>query len=311
MSIASILENVKIVSQEKGYWFVRTDSGRYFNDYTDNNYIAIGWNEITTKDLRQMTESGNEIKSKISESQESDDAEISQRQLKARTTGIFTKILRFKNLKRGDLVIVPSSSSMTLAFGIIQDEDIYTETDKATLLRCPFEKRRVVKWVESKPLAKLDPIFYQIIKSRHSICDIKKYDSYIDNVTETLYIKDDYTHFVININTEDAIELDKLLLLINTINTLNKEINTKLTLPSESNEILIRLNLQSPGRIELKSIGNGLVILALLFSSCASDDTTKNSEVNNLIQIEDAKLKDIDRVIKELELDKEKLKRIK
>lgn len=311
MSIASILENVKIVSQEKGYWFVRTDSGRYFDDYVENNYIAIGWNEINTKDLRQMTESGSEIKSKISESQESDDAEISQRQLKARTTGIFTKILRFKNLKRGDLVIIPSYSSTTLAFGIIQDEDIYTETVKAALLKCPFEKRRMVKWIESKPLAKLDPVFYQIIKSRHSICDIKKYDSYIDNVTETLYIKDDYTHFVININTEDAIELDKLLFLINTINTLNKKIIEDLKLPIENNEILIRLNLQSPGRIEFKSLGIALIVLALLFSSCASGDTTKSNEVNNLVKIDDTKLKEIDKAIEELDLDKEKLKRIK
>lgn len=310
MTIKQLIQSVKEIPAQRGYFFVRTDGGKYHLDYIEHDYIAIGWNEIHAQDLKGMTKLGNEVKSKIQGMLERESPDWSQRKLKSNTTGVFTKLLRFKNLKKGDLVIIPNSSSMYLSFGIIQDDDIYTETDKHMLAYCPFEKRRAVKWIETKSIWDLDPIFHQIIKSWHSIFNVKKYEHYIDNATETLYIKNGYTHFVLNINTHADIDIKNLLKLINTVNELNQEINQKINLPDESNDIAIRLNLQSPGRIEFKSMGKALILCGLLFSQCASNNQKEENDVNNILNVDTKKLEEIDESIRDLEIDSKKLKKI-
>ena len=37
--------------EERNYWLVRTDGGNYFEDFTRNNYIAIGWDYLTLERL--------------------------------------------------------------------------------------------------------------------------------------------------------------------------------------------------------------------------------------------------------------------
>ena len=42
MNIEEILNRVDNVKPESNYWFVRTDYGKYFNEFVENRYIAIG-----------------------------------------------------------------------------------------------------------------------------------------------------------------------------------------------------------------------------------------------------------------------------
>ncbi|EGO65409.1 hypothetical protein [Acetonema longum] len=35
-----------IVDTKKRYWFVRTESGKYYDEFIMDEFIAIGWNEI-------------------------------------------------------------------------------------------------------------------------------------------------------------------------------------------------------------------------------------------------------------------------
>ena len=50
---------IPIIPDERKYWLVRTKSGIYFNDFYLNNYIAIGWDEIS--DISLMTEQKREL----------------------------------------------------------------------------------------------------------------------------------------------------------------------------------------------------------------------------------------------------------
>lgn len=45
---------VREVKAGNRYWLVRTFGGRYYSHFVQNNYIAIGWNEIS--DLEQIKE---------------------------------------------------------------------------------------------------------------------------------------------------------------------------------------------------------------------------------------------------------------
>ena len=37
---------VRILNNNMNYWFVRTESGKYYKDFLFNSYIAVGWNYI-------------------------------------------------------------------------------------------------------------------------------------------------------------------------------------------------------------------------------------------------------------------------
>lgn len=56
MDIAEILSQVDKVKSDSNYWFVRTDYGRYFNEFFENRYIAIGWDFLSLFELQNRDE---------------------------------------------------------------------------------------------------------------------------------------------------------------------------------------------------------------------------------------------------------------
>jgi len=142
MNFQGLLENVKNIESHRGYWFVRTDSGKNFETFVKNSFIGIGWNGITLEDLRDASLKAAEVKRKIAKRYNID---IDKSSGKGKTTAIYTKLLRFKEFKKGDLIIIPSSNSKLYAFGIIQDNSIYNDIDQTH--NCSYYKRRKVEWL--------------------------------------------------------------------------------------------------------------------------------------------------------------------
>ena len=44
--ILSIL-NIEQIPKERNYWLIRTESGRFYFDFLENNYVSIGWDEFS------------------------------------------------------------------------------------------------------------------------------------------------------------------------------------------------------------------------------------------------------------------------
>lgn len=115
---------VDVIDVGTDYWFVRTDSGMYFETYLENNFIGIGWNYITLEDL---TKSDVEVKNKIAQHEGLDLSDSDKKRL---VTTIYTKLLRFKNLAKGDRVVIPSSGSGEFGFGIVLDRSPYVDVNR-------------------------------------------------------------------------------------------------------------------------------------------------------------------------------------
>ena len=58
-----VYEKIKKIQPDRGYWFIRTDSGINFDNFLEGNYIGIGWNSISENDIRNSTPE--EVKTKI------------------------------------------------------------------------------------------------------------------------------------------------------------------------------------------------------------------------------------------------------
>lgn len=314
MDIINQISDTNVLDNNRGYWFIRTDSGQYFETYINNNFIGIGWDFITVYDLVNSP-FGYEVKAKIAKNLGYD---LNTKKGKSKATSVYNKLNKFRNLNKGDVVVIPSNSSSQLAFGIIDDNAIYVDQNKN--FSCEYQKRRRVQWIEVKHMHKLDPKFFQITVSQHAISDIKKYENYIDNVTNSLYYKGDFGHFVLDIKTEGEINVNTFLDLVDSIQKLIKDINSNFDLNEDIDSSSIKLNLQSPGKIEFKlRNGRSLAILAsiLILTSCSSSSghptTLKEGDqqkIYEFVEIHKDSLQRLDRVLDELKIDKERINKI-
>ncbi|MEN7549071.1 hypothetical protein AAG747_14205 [Rapidithrix thailandica] len=305
MIIEELVSKVSEISRETEYWFVRTDSGKYFDTFTNNGFIGIGWNQITLDEL--LNSQKDVVKEKIARIEELDPQDQNS---KGNITAIYNKLLNFINLRKGDIVIIPSHSSNYFAFGEVSDSLTYIENDN--LADCEFRKRKKIRWITKKAIGDLDPTFHKIKISRHTISSVKDYSRYIDNVISNLYIKEDNTHFVLDIKTQREINVKSLLKLVEGIQDLVESIDVHFQLNEEIDYNAIRLNLQSPGKIEFKlQVGKSLIILAAVLSLTCCDSSSANiqhkEELENIIEINNDTLQSIKNVMDELEVDRQKI----
>ena len=89
-----------------------------------------------------------------------------------------------------------------------------------------------------------DPAFQKIVYAAHTISKVNEYKKYINRALYDTYIEDEQMHMTFRVNKQNGIKLDALVEFLSTYQQL-----AKLIAPDE--EIEIRINLQSPGPIEL------------------------------------------------------------
>lgn len=245
---------VRILNNNMNYWFVRTESGKYYKDFLFNSYIAVGWNYINI--LSKDNDDEKTIKL------------IKEKYPDAIPGRVLNPIKRFcQEMQPGDLVIIPSTSSATFAFGIIKS-DPYIETIKEQYVSddlsvsCPYIKRRTVKWLSSLERHRLDPNLFQFFRAHQTISNATRYADYINRTLNTLYIKNDIAHIILDVCTQKNIPANKLIKFISgLLNYLNKVTDD----PTASNDIDIKLNVQSPGILEFIGSPIKIAIIALIF----------------------------------------------
>ena len=193
---------------------------------------------------------------------------------------------------------------------------MYVDTEKSH--NCDHYKRKKVDWVQIQNTNSLDPIFYQIKISRHSISSIKQYQDYIDRVISTFYFKDDFGNFVFEVNKNEDINLSQLVDLIGSIQTLLYDINEFYQYGENIKDCAIKLNLQSKGKFTLKEpIGRSLATFGIIIAmyGCQNDKSQMNTnlspqerlKIQQFIETKVDTLKNIDRRFDELEVNKEKI----
>lgn len=289
-----------IISTERNYWLVRTKGGRFFEDFYFNGYIAIGWNKINISNINGREEKVvlEEMKQEISEF-------YKEEKIPGKPAG---QIYRFvKKMKKGDIVLVPNSDSKFIAFGEVLEDDIYFESiesedididilEKDLLyngseeliqeylkeIRCPFEKRRKIRWLKEVDRNELDSNLYGLLNSHGAVSDASKYSYSIDRELSSFYIKGDKAHIVQKVTTkEDVAAID----LINFVSSNLKLIdlyNETFGSNISKDDITMKLNVQSPGPIDLQGciMAVGAMALVGVFLVGGNVSFKKDSEGN-------------------------------
>lgn len=262
------LAGLEVLPQENDYWFMRTEGGKYFETFYQHGFIAIGWNEIS---LRELSNTPADVKSKIAAEF---DLNLDDRYQKSGVTEIYNKMIRFRELRKFDIIVMPSYGSSEMAFGIVASDRTY-EVDAGTQ-DCEYQKRRKVNWVKRVDFSELDNVFYKIRRPQHAISNINDYMEYIDSVMYDVYQKDDYSHFIVRVKLEENINLKTLATVLQDMHDIMGLVNEAFGLHEDIDDSYIQIALQSPGFFNLKQRGVSLILLALVLGSQSCEQTAAN-----------------------------------
>lgn len=253
--------NIENVPSSRNYWLVRTNSGIFFDDFYKNGYISIGWDEFS--DIEQLrSEKEEKLKEKISQIYKSE----------KRPGYILNQIKRFVfNLKKGDMVLIPSENSSLIAFGIITDEIYIKDTPLSPINaknpKCSYKKRINVNWIRVMNKDKFEPYLRMLLFTHTTVSNIDEYMYYINRTLYPIYLYENQLHFTYHVQVETDISFLHFSKFLNTIsNSLNLFDNV--TGCNFSNDKLdIKTNLNSPGIIEIIGyIAGGGLALAFINS---------------------------------------------
>lgn len=274
------LLGVPSVSPNRHYWIIRTNDGLYYEDFVLHNYIAIAWDYVTLKLLNNRTD--DEIKRLIEsyekstpfDPQDDDDEGTS----KGKITAIFNKVQRFVfEMDKGDIVLVPSKESnrITIAevIGDVYEDSNYVEDcllndPESENMLCPFYKRRKIKHCKTIEKSQMDIYLSKGFNSHHALSSMDEYSPFIDRTIYGIYSKNNELHTTITAGHPNGLTLKELVELSQTLEKSASSIAEQCGLSFDSSEIAVKLNIHSPGLIELIGYlsGGGIILSLLIFS---------------------------------------------
>lgn len=239
---------------------IRTMGGSYYGDFTRNNYVAVGYNDITLDYLQHLPVTDNEAKEQLK-------IKFSEKYPTKQNTGYpVSQILRFaRDIKIGDVVIIPSSNATHVAIGVVKS-DLYEEQNPIidSEHHCEFTKRRKIDWHYYGRRSFLPPNLQLMFTSRHILSDVTNYAAYVDSVINDFYVKDDIYNLVLRIRTQKDVSLDDFCDL-KAISILIDDFCRIHDIPSEGS-LTMKIQMESPGWLKLSTTGIKKLLLFGLFS---------------------------------------------
>lgn len=322
---------IDVFKKDRKYWFIRTQSGIYYDDFTKENFVGIEWDEISDLNFIK-TATDDEWRVKILENYK--DVE--------KPGNIINQIKKFVNeIKAGDIVLIPNCKSRWLAIGEILTDDVEIfkeETDFESLLdslddneikenKTIIKKRRKVRWLKEVKRNDWDPYLEPIIHSNSAILNADKYEVYIDRMLSQFYIKGDEGFLTYKVNKKSNIPYRDMLKFLNNNDKLIDLFNSTCpNLDLDINDVILKINVQSKGPIQFKGtfktiLISGVIIGALFgtkfsFNLVGQEFNMETEGLPALIRAvtesivairNSEKNEELEAIITSLELDKDKL----
>lgn len=302
----SLVNSIEEIPATKRYWLIRTQSGSLYESFRENNIVALEHDEVPLFELNELhktlggesTQMINAIKIKVRIAHEvitklagSDDT-VSPRKIGL----VASQIYKFMyELKKGDIVVIPSTNSDFISFGIVLENHIgdFSPEEVRKIGSESILKRRV-KWVKDIQRIAIDPYLHRMFNSQQALNDVGSYAQVIERSLKDFFILDNEAHLILNVLTESNIPAKDLFGLGSEILNLVDEFSSKHQLGISSNDLQVTINLNSPGKIDLKSgIKKTTVLTALILAAFGggyeskSGTSLKTLGASNLIKAVD------------------------
>ncbi|MCR8656915.1 hypothetical protein [Paenibacillus endoradicis] len=262
-----------VIPTTKNYWLVRTQGGKYYDDYKRNGFIAINWNEITISDIVDLsiTDLARTVKEKYPD-----------KQGQGRTANqlrVFSKVI-----KKGDAVIITSHSSNKLTIGQIIEDEPFVDVINDQLLEennklCPYHKRKKVKWGPTYNKYEIDiELFKMLQHAQQTISSANDYADAIESLTHNFYTKGNEAYLALRVKKDGKIPMSEFFPMGTEILKLASSFNEfSSTIKIDIDDIETKINVNSPGKIKLKGTIATITIVGLLLVGLTGGKFTINT----------------------------------
>ena len=239
------------VPSTRRYWLIRTERGKFYRDFKENGYVALGWDHFTNLDDLKSAALASQVKEKL--------------------TGIFKKVypdekrpglainqmIKFvTDIDIDDVVIIPSANSNEISIGIVTSAP-YTESpgfnntscldiEKPEYEECRFIKRIRVKWLTQIKKTNVDLRLSKLLNARNTITQADIYSHFNDRSIYALYDKNGNVHLTLHVEKKEDITVDEFAELLSSITGLVNAYDNLV----EHKTLAIKSRVESPGPLE-------------------------------------------------------------
>jgi len=275
-----IEKTIPEINEKRRYWFFRTEGGLYYETFRMNNVIAYGQEDINYSIIKAATDAE---KNGVQKAQEYlvnyIKANYTKEQV-AKPGQLASQLLRFKNeMKKGDIVIIPSHSSEKISIGVIEDNITYTQTDHhyGEWTECPYQKRRKVKWIKELALWSLPGEFWGMKYSQQTINNVDYIQDILDRDLDGFFKQGNEFHFVLDIQTQHPIPFDEWAGFNYSLDVIYKDVLSELGVDATKYPLSVKIEANSPGAVEIISyaFGAGFVIGVILVAFAGGEVDSK------------------------------------
>lgn len=268
-ALQKVADRVPDINAERQYWFIRTNRGKFYDDFHYSNSVGIGYNLVSWPQIKKALDYEpnpyNELIKAIVAKYPDDFVNKNI----GKPAGLFFRF--FEEMKAGDVVVMPAGGSSKYAFGIVTDGAPF-EVDSASFDdEVIYRKRRPVKWIVEKNFYDLDSNLYQAFRAPQALSKLSQYASFIDREMHALYTKSGKTHFRLNIDSEGAINGNDYFPMGSILLQLAEEFRLNAGIDEAFGEIDVRQNVQSKGVLEFISNHKMLTVFLVCASYFALD----------------------------------------
>lgn len=257
MKIQDLLNEAHVIDPKVNYWLVRTAAGRYYDEFAINKRIGFGDCYLEPSEVLAFPTDREEFAKAIAPIIEEHTDSIRP----GHTAGQFFRF--YHEIKRGDVVIIPSESSEKLWVGRITDDEPskFSYKDENGDPSCPHAHTRSVEWIAEKYRSDFNPKIVSLFFSHHAIVDANEYSQFINGAIYDFFIANDKAHLILRVETRQHIRARSLVSLFSNILDIANDFGNDADLNLDVDDIDIRLNLNSPGAVELISVSLASVLI--------------------------------------------------
>lgn len=268
MTLQELVKALPKINEERKYWFVRTNGGAYYQEFLEDGIIAIGYDKITLSDIRLAKPDDEVSLGKLEE--------IIRRvypgDLEYRPRFAATQLRTFAyEIKKGDIVVIPNTKSETFGIGEVFDTPAFAEDpDSLSKDKCPYVKRKKIKWIRTAERKELDPQLHKLIYTQQTVSDFSSLGKYIDQIIGSLYVKGDKANIVLGVESEKEINMKEFFQMGSYLLEITEEFFKEEGLEFDSSNYNARMNIQSPGLLVLTGTDwGGIIMMGLIVISIA------------------------------------------
>lgn len=267
---------IPVRDSEQRIWMLRTESGRFYRDFTKNNYVALGWDKVPFSVINDKEIDEKSKKEKISVLYPDE----------SKPGLILSQLKKFYfEMKSGDLILIPSELSKKLFMGTIGD--VITSVDHIELEdeydKCEYLHKRSVKWIKTIS-PNIDVYLNKALKSHQAVTDVTEYaDLFYRNIFP-YYIEENSIHLTFHKNTDSNFSVCDSIELQRTVIEIFKSISSMYDFPDNSDAFKLKTAVGSPGIIEFivqnfdsANIVTAIMIFLVFGGNFSKDEDGKTS----------------------------------